>query len=89
MNIQHAVPQMRTAFENWLHRRWRAQLVDLNVRIVQLERVRDEARPVRMRPSDADRHLLAVRSLAILVRQRKGLAKRLHMEESRAACIMK
>jgi hypothetical protein len=89
MNIQQTVPDMCIAFRNWLRRRWRAQLVDLNVRIAQLECVRDEARPVRMTPSEADRHLLAVRSLAVLVRQRKGLAKRLNMEESRAACIKK
>jgi len=89
MNIQQAVPQMRIAFQNWLHRRWRAQLVDLNIRIVQLERVRDEARPVRMTPSQADRYLYAVRNLAELVRQRKDLAKRLNMVESLAACIMK
>ena len=89
MFIWQTVPDIRGAMRTWLHRRWRAQLVDLNHRIARLECVRDEARAVRTRPSEADRRLLAVRSLVGLRRQRQSLARRLNIPESRAACIMK
>lgn len=87
MNLQQTVPRLRDAIHEMFRKFWRAQLVGLNIRITQLERVREESRPVRTRHSQSDYHLRVDKHLKGMYGERRTLAKRLGISELEAARV--
>lgn len=77
MSIKKFARRIRVVAKRRRRQSWRAQLVDLNYRIAQLERVMRESRPTRIRPSHAECFTRINRDLELLKKQRERIKKHL------------